>query len=114
MGEMSNDEDDSEGGRVRRASGARHPVSDPVCFSSGDRQIDGWALNVSGGGLRAIVDDPVEVDEHFEVTLGEDAPRPARVVWVREERGGSILGVAFTDVEEGAAPPDEPPPSPGD
>lgn len=111
---MSNDEDDSERGRVRRASGARHPVSDPVRFSRDDRQLDGWALNVSGGGLRAIVDDEVQVDETFEVTLGEGPARPARVVWVREERGGSILGVAFTDVDEGAAPPDEPHASPGD
>jgi len=112
--DMSIDEDDSEGARVRRASGARHPMSDPVRFSAEGRNIGGWALNISRGGLRVIVDESVKVDDTFEVAIGDEAPRPARVVWVREERGGAIVGVAFTDVDEGAAPPDEPAPSPGD
>jgi len=111
---VNDDEDDSERTRARRSSGARHPVSDPVSFFRGERQIDGWALNVSGGGLRAIVDEVVSVDERFEVRIGDAEARPARIVWVREERGGAILGVAFTDTDEGGAPPDDPAPSPGD
>ena len=98
---------DDDGRHIRRSTGARTPVSDPVVFRRGDQAIEGWALNISTGGLRAILDEAVGIDDVFDVTVGEAAPRPARVVWVREERGGAIVGVAFDDVDDAVAPPDE-------
>ena len=95
---------------TRRAGGARHEVSDRVTFHLGDREITGWALNLSRGGLRAIVEDPVELGEGFEITIGEAQRRPGQIVWIQEEPDGAIVGVSFRDQEGGV--PAEPPPAP--
>jgi hypothetical protein len=105
------DHDDDQ--RTRRSGEVRSPVSDPVVFrgpnapGSEKREIEGWALNISTGGLRAILDEAVPADACFDVVVGEAEPRPARVVWVRKERDGAIVGVAFEDVADASAPPDE-------
>lgn len=82
--------------------------------------MEGWALNISNGGLRCIVDtDGVNVDELFElgrsvdVHVGDAAARPARIVWVQSEPDGAIVGVAFTDRGEDDRPPSAPPPQGG-
>ena len=111
MDRVVGDHDDEQ--RTRRSGEIRTPVSDPVVFrrlepAEGERsEIDGWALNISAGGLRAILDEAVAPDAAFEVTVGDAPPRPARVVWVRKERDGAIVGVAFDDVAHASAPPDE-------
>lgn len=80
---------------------------DAVVFHIGDRRVEGWALNVSQGGLRAIVEQPLEPGDEVEVAVGAGGvPRPARVVWVRPERDGAIVGVAFGD-GIGSVPPDD-------
>jgi hypothetical protein len=60
---------------------------------------DGWALNISRGGIRVILEERVELGEEYELTVGaeEDSPltRPARVVWVQEEPDGFIVGLEF-------------------
>jgi hypothetical protein len=87
-------------------------VSESVVFENADRRIEGWSLNLSRGGLRAILDEMVEMGEEFEITLGSDAePRSGRVVWVREEKGGSIVGIAFLDTEGSIPPPPDLDPS---
>ena len=105
-----------EAGRARREAGARREVNETVVFHRGEQSIDGWSLNISGGGLRAILDVSVEVGDEFEMTLGDDPQRrPVRVVWARQEKGGDIVGVAFLDIAEGSIPPPpsiEPPPGP--
>jgi hypothetical protein len=64
------------------------------------RELCGWALNISRGGLRAILDEAVEVGACFEITLGDEGTRDGRVVWTREEPGGAIVGVAFVGPQE--------------
>ena len=100
---------DPEGtNRARRLGGVRSPVSEAVSFVEGDRVIDGWSLNISRGGLRAILDELVDVGDEFEITIGGDAEsRRGRIVWVREEKGGSIVGVAYLDSEGSVPPPPE-------
>lgn len=78
------------------------------------RDVEGWALNISNGGLRCIVDtDGVDVDALFalgrviDVHVGDAGARPARIVWVQSEPDGAIIGVAFTDHD---LPPSTPPP----
>ncbi|MEM1029030.1 MAG: PilZ domain-containing protein [Myxococcota bacterium] len=90
--------------RARRASGARHSVSDRVVLTSeapsgGPRppEVEGWALNISSGGLRVVVDEPLSVGDAFRVSIGDAAARAARVVWAREDQGGAVAGLAFTD-----------------
>jgi hypothetical protein len=69
----------------------------------GDRVVSGWALNVSRGGMRVVIDETVEVASEVFVRMGEEARRRARVVWVRDEAGGQILGLEFLHA------PSEPP-----
>jgi hypothetical protein len=79
---------------VRRESGARLQVSEPVVFRGQRGDVQGWALNISRGGLR-------------EVHVGEwTEPRAARVVWVKPDKGGGcIVGLAFDDAGSAAPPP---------
>lgn len=103
------------GARTRRVDGARQPVSELVVFANGARRIEGWALNMSRGGLRAAIEAPVEVDEAFEITVGDAPPRAGRVVWVRNQKDGAIVGVAFDDCDGSIPPPPTPvPPPPAD
>lgn len=61
-----------------------------------DLELPGWALNVSRGGLRAILEDPVELGEEFSIQLGDEPlAREGRVVWCQEEQDGVIVGVQF-------------------
>jgi hypothetical protein len=68
-----------------------------VLFRRGGREVDGWALNASRSGLRAILEASVPLGEEFEIEVGEAAPRPGRVVWLQEEKDGAIVGVNFLD-----------------
>ncbi|HEX3345665.1 MAG TPA: PilZ domain-containing protein, partial [Polyangiaceae bacterium] len=70
-----------------RRGAARHDVSSRVTMKAKSGAVlEGWALNVSRGGVRVILEEKVELGSEFEVTLstGEDAATPlvGRVVWV--------------------------------
>jgi hypothetical protein len=68
-------------------------------------EIPGWALNISRGGLRTIVEDPVELGEELEVVIADEGLRHrGRIVWTQEEPDGMIIGVEFL-VRLTAAPP---------
>jgi hypothetical protein len=69
-------------------------------------ETTGWTLNVSRGGLRAIVEEPLAEDCDYEVVVGEDAARRARIAWSRAEADGQIVGLRFLDIE-GSVPPEE-------
>ncbi len=63
---------------------------------------------MSRGGVRLVVEDPLEVDAVYELVIGdtpEASPRQGKVVWVRDEADGQICGIAFLDSDEGAPPP---------
>ncbi|HEY6464182.1 MAG TPA: PilZ domain-containing protein [Polyangiaceae bacterium] len=83
-----------------RRGGARHEVSSRVTLKpkSGDA-LEGWALNVSRGGIRVILEEKVELGAEFEVTIstGEDVSSAVvgRVVWVQEEPDGVVAGIEF-------------------
>lgn len=82
-----------------RRGGARREVTERVKLVAEDgRAFEGWALNVSRGGLRAILEDKVTLGQKFDVTMGEDEAlaRAARIVWVQEEPDGVIVGLEFT------------------
>lgn len=91
--------------RTRRVDGARQPISEVVVFERGDETIEGWALNMSRGGLRAALEKPVAVGDEFEIRIGDADPRPGRVVWVRNQKDGSIVGIAFADTDGSVPPP---------
>jgi len=64
--------------------------------------LEGWALNVSRGGVRVILEGKVDLGAEFEVTMtegtGVNAPktrRMGRVVWVQDEPDGVVAGIEF-------------------
>lgn len=82
---------------TRRAGGARRELSERVVFRAGDRVVDGWALNASRSGVRAILEESVALGAEFDVEIGEAPARPGRVVWLQEEKDGAIVGVHYLD-----------------
>lgn len=84
----------------------------------GQDELDGWALNLSRGGLRIIIEDVLVAGEDIRISIGDEGDddyvvRNARIAWARKEPDGTIAGVEFSD-EGGSAPPDESDASPTD
>lgn len=97
-----------------RRGGARREVTERVSLKTEEgKELEGWALNISRGGLRAILEDKVILGQKFEVTLGSDEPlmRTGRIVWVQEEPDGVIVGIEFTGMSGSQL--SVPPPPPG-
>ena len=74
----------------------------PLGASAPQKVLDGWALNVSRGGVRVILEEKIEPGTHFEVILigraaDADPPSPqvGRVVWIQEEPDGVVAGIEF-------------------
>jgi PilZ domain len=101
-----------------RRGGARREVSDRVALQAdgGGEPLEGWALNVSRGGVRVILEEKVELGKEFDVTVGDPekggTAARGRIVWVQEEPDGVIAGVEF--VGESGTHPSSPPPPPDD
>jgi hypothetical protein len=82
---------------ARRAH-ERRPFSERVAFQREGHTVLGWALNISRGGLRAILEEQVDLGAVFDIALGDaQDTRQGRIVWVQEEPDGAIVGVAFLD-----------------
>lgn len=96
-----------------RRGGARREVTERVVLRRGETRYEGWALNVSRGGVRLILEDAIELGETFEVTLGDDPfERTGKVVWLQEEPDGVVCGLAYM-LGAGEGPKTVPPPPPG-
>jgi hypothetical protein len=92
-----------------RRSGARHEVSARVTLRAASGiELEGWALNVSRGGLRVILEGTVELGAEYEVTIALSSPPSpgseaasmtnaliGRVVWLQEEPDGVVAGLEF-------------------
>jgi hypothetical protein len=92
----------------RYVGGARHEASERVVLRAPGGDNVGWALNVSRGGLRIVVEDGVFVGQEFEVAIGSDdsedrAVRRGRVVWVQPEADGQIVGIEFVEATQPGA-----------
>lgn len=99
--------------KMRRES-ARHEVSDRVVLHGADGQVrEGWALNVSRGGVRVILEDSVQLGSEHDVVVGDvsqgGVTARGRIVWVQEEPDGAVVGVEFTSAGKpnGEGPPDD-------
>ena len=102
------------GVHAMRRGGARREVTERVTLRSPDgRILEGWALNVSRGGLRAILEEKVILGQRFDVGVGSDDTihRQGRIVWVQEEPDGVIVGIEFTGLS--GTHKSAPPPPPG-
>jgi hypothetical protein len=102
--------DPGGGVQATRRGGARREVSARVTLtprsptaSSAALSLEGWALNVSHGGVRVILEDKVELGAQFDVTIVQGAsaaedrpsPRSGRIVWLQEEPDGVVAGIEF-------------------
>jgi len=81
-----------------RRTGARHGVSLRVVLKADSGRVHtGWALNVSRGGVRVILEESVELGSEFDVTMttGADPATTLRgkVVWIQEEPDGVVCGL---------------------
>jgi hypothetical protein len=94
---------------TRRVAGARREVSTRVELRQGDRVIPGWALNRSRGGVRAVVEERVDLGVDLAIAIGDEPARPGRVVWTQDEPDGTIIGVSFLEADGAAR--SEPPPA---
>jgi PilZ domain len=96
----------------RGSGGARREAADRVLLRNGDVELTGWALNISRGGIRVILEDTVELGQEFDVEIGleqsSSQKRRGRVVWVQEEHDGMIAGVEFIDARGGGSQCDTP------
>ncbi len=96
----------------------------PNANSASEKSFDGWALNVSRGGVRCILEEKVELGEEYDVTIGAEGDSPltrrGRIVWIQEEADGSIVGLEFMNLSgthrsvPPLAGPDDPPDEPAD
>jgi len=99
------------GTHAMRRGDPRKESTDRVTLVGRDGQeLEGWALNASRGGLRAILEGKVDLGHEFDVRVGDPdtAARKGRIVWLQEEPDGVIVGVEYTDGStplESAAPP---------
>jgi hypothetical protein len=81
--------------------------------SASDFETHGWTLNVSRGGIRAIVEDSLVQGMEYQLLVGGGGEgdeetavaRRASVVWLQDEADGQIVGLKFLDVEDGSDPP---------
>jgi hypothetical protein len=112
---------------MRRTGGARREVSSRVCLTGltgagpdGEEMHEGWALNVSRGGVRVVLEQKLELGKEYDVTVGDPdnggTRARGRIVWVQEEPDGAICGVEFVGMsgthESVPPPPPEPEPAP--
>lgn len=94
-----------------RRGGTRREVTERVTLRAEDgRTLEGWALNVSRGGVRAILEEKVSLGERFDVAVGtgEVVARLGRIAWVQEEPDGVIVGIEFSGMS-GTHPSVQPP-----
>jgi len=77
-----------------------------VVIRRAEQETEGWTLNVSRGGLRAVVEQPLDPALEYEVAVGESPARRACIAWSKGEADGQIVGLRFLDVE-GSVPPEE-------
>jgi hypothetical protein len=102
---------DPNGTPSMRRGGARSGVTARVTLQGEGRSFEGWALNVSRGGIRLILEETVQLGNEYEVTVGdaESSPlvRRARVVWLQEETDGVVVGLEFIGMSgsERSVPP---------
>lgn len=92
--------------------GTRREVTERVTLRGADGEAhEGWALNISRGGVRVILEAKVELGAEFDVTVGEEEPQLAqrgRIVWLQEELDGVVAGVEFvggSGLHRSAPPP---------
>ena len=103
----------------RGSGGARREATNRVLLRREGIEVTGWALNLSRGGIRLILEDPVELGQEFEIALEDPeaeasgASAPGGWCGCRRSATAWWWGCEFLDSDEEAPGPlqgaDEPP-----
>lgn len=93
---------------MRRALVRRQVAERAIVRTADRRELAGWALNLSGGGVRVILEERVGLGEAVDVQVGSPEEgaarfpdgnampmRRGRVVWLQEEEDGVVAGIEF-------------------
>ena len=97
---------DSPTRQRRSGGGSRHEASERVVIRTDGFETIGWTLNVSRGGVRVVVEEPVDEGAVYDIVIGDQEPsRRARVVWIQVQADGEIVGLQFLGVEGSVPPP---------
>jgi hypothetical protein len=104
------------GTHAMRRGDVRKEMTERVTFRGlNGRVLEGWALNASRGGLRAILEGHgndgggpvgVELGDEFDVLVGDPEtaqPKKGRIVWMQDEPDGVVVGIEFAGLS-GAYP----------
>ena len=88
----------------RGGGGARREISSRISLVSDGNEYNGWALNISRGGIRVVIEERVELGQEFEIReldadIADGGPFRGRVVWVQDEPDGSVVGMEFVGPE---------------
>lgn len=103
----------------RGFGGARREISAHILLRSGTEEYDGWALNISRGGIRVVIEGRIHlgqvlVIEGYDPDDPDAPPRRGRVVWSQEEPDGSVVGMEFIDSDDSVPPASKAPAGPRD
>lgn len=98
-----------------RRQGERIPFCKPVAISKVEKEgskvseveveaiFEGWALNVSHGGLRIITEEPLKVGDTIQIEVnsaGRNYLGTAHVAWVRQQADGVVAGLQFARADQ--------------
>ena len=90
--------EDTDVHRGARRSSPRHSFHADVELLD-PRSATGIVINASAGGMRIVIDEPLDVGvaciAKVVTAAGKELYEKARVVWTREEPDGYIVGLAF-------------------
>jgi hypothetical protein len=96
---------DQTDGHAMRRGGARREMSARVFLHGASGELhEGWALNVSKGGVRVVLEEKVELGSEYDIVVGDPdkdgTSARGRIVWIQEEQDGVICGVEFVGQSE--------------
>jgi len=92
----------------RHTGGARREASERVRVRCAGFETNGWTLNVSRGGVRAIVEDALTQGVEYELIVDDEewvSARRVAIAWLQDEADGQIVGLKYLDVEDATVPP---------
>ncbi len=88
----------------RSVGGARREATERVTLTAVGFETSGWTLNISRGGVRAIVEERLTPGVEYEIVVGEAGARRAALVWSQDQEDGQIVGLKFLDVDASVPP----------
>jgi hypothetical protein len=89
----------------RSVGGARREATERVTLKAEGFETSGWTLNISRGGVRAILEERLTPGVEYEIVVGDTTTcRKAELVWSQDQSDGQIVGLKYLDVDASVPP----------